>query len=61
MSSVGSKNDTFWASREAGASSDSVVAEIVVVLRRARFRDMTRVDMKADGAGRGNTRIAVLG
>jgi hypothetical protein len=47
MSSVGSSNVAFWATRDPGA----VVAEIIVVLRRARFRDMTGVDM-AGGAGR---------
>jgi hypothetical protein len=43
----------FWAARDAGASSDEVAAEITtVVVRRARFRDMTRVDMKDGGARR---------
>lgn len=50
MSSVGSDNVAFWAARDPGASSDTVVAEIVDGLHRARFRDMTRVDMGADGA-----------
>lgn len=46
MSSVGSNNVAFW------ASSDAVAAEIVVSLRRARFLDMTHVDMEAASAGR---------
>jgi hypothetical protein len=49
---MGSNNVAFWAARDAGASSDEVAAEITVVLRRARFRDMTHVDMSAGGAGR---------
>jgi hypothetical protein len=54
MSSVGSNNVAFWAARDPDASSDSVVAEIIVALCRARFRDMTDagVDMTACGAGR---------
>ena len=51
MSSVGSNKFAFWAARNSDASSDAVVAEITVVLRRARFRDTVGVDMKAGGAG----------
>ena len=42
-----------WATRDPDASSGSVVAEIIVALCRARFRDMTGagVDMTAGGAG----------
>jgi hypothetical protein len=52
MSSVGSNNVAFWAARDPGASSGAVVAEILVVLRRTRFRDMTGVDMRTDDARR---------
>ena len=50
MSSVGSENVAFWAARDADVSSDTVVAETIVVLHRTRFRDMTQVDTKAGGA-----------
>ena len=51
MSSVGNNNVAFWAARNADTSLDAVAAEIVVLLGRARFRDMTRVDIAVVGGG----------
>jgi hypothetical protein len=50
MSSVGNVNVAFWAVCDEDESLDAV-AEIVIVPRRARFRDITGVDMKASSEG----------